>query len=248
MGGPSAAERVHDTRWRAAKTLLDRATESMEGVRAGPPGSSRDVLPVVESLRPLLPGGGLRRGTVVELAPVPALLFAVLAEASARGHWCALAGLPEVGLVAAAEAGLDLDRLALVPRPGAELAEVAGALLDGIDLVAVAGTERLPPAARRRLAARARQRGAVLCALGRWPGAELEIGVHGSDWQGLAGAGAGRLRCRRVRLRAGGRGSAHRGRSAEVLLPGPSGAVEPVPAELLRTARPVDPMPVGEAG
>ena len=44
--------------------------------------------------------------------------------------------------MAAAEAGVALERLALVPYPGADLMAVAAALLDGLDLVAVAVPER----------------------------------------------------------------------------------------------------------
>jgi hypothetical protein len=156
------------------------------------------------------------------------LLLALLSEASAQGHWCALVGMPELGLVAAREAGLVLSRVALVPRPGADLVAVTAALLDGVDLVAVAGVERLSAGDRQRLAARTRHQGAVLLPVGRWPGADLEVGGDAGRWQGLSGGGSGRLRCRRVLVRVGGRGSVYRGRTASVLLPGPTGAVSGV--------------------
>src|SRR5690606_9088240 len=160
-------------------------------------------LPVAPPLARLLPGGGLRRGSTVAVPSGPAatsLLFALLAEASAEGAWAAVVGRPELGLVAAAEAGVRLGRLALVPDPGADLVAVTVALLDGVDVVAVAGAERagVRAADRQRLAARARQRGAVLVALGSWPGADLELGCTDAGWRGL-GAGSGRLRTRRVR-------------------------------------------------
>lgn len=185
--------------------------------------SRRGPLPVAGPLRPLLPGGVLRRGGTVAVDHSAALVLALLAEASADGAWCALVGLPEIGLVAAEEAGLELSRLALVADPGLELVGVTAALLDGLDLVVVAGGERIPAGARQRLAARARQAGSVLLPVGSWPGADVRLAVEGGRWLGLAGAGAGRLRCRRVRLRGGGRGAAHRERSVEVLLPGPDG-------------------------
>jgi hypothetical protein len=153
------------------------------------------------------------------------LLLALVAEASAGGAWCALVGLPAVGLVAAEEAGLALDRVALVPRPGADVVAITSALLDGLDLVAVAGVDRLRADDRRRLAARARHRGAVLLPVGRWPGADLEVDAVAGRWHGLVGGGAGRLRCRQARVRVGGRGAAHRRRAVSVLLPGPGGAV-----------------------
>ena len=155
------------------------------------------MLPVAEPLARLLPAGGLRRGSTVALPPAPAatsLLLALLAEASAGGAWAAVVGRPGLGLVAAAEAGVRLERLALVPEPGPDLMAVTVALLDGMDVVAVAGAERagVRAAERQRLAARARQRGAVLVALGPWPGADLELSCADARWQGL-GAGTGRL-------------------------------------------------------
>ena len=132
--------------------------------------------------------------------------------------------------MAAAEAGVALERLALVPYPGADLVAVTAALLDGLDVVAVAGRrsgQRLRAADRQRLAARARQRGAVLLSLGPWPGADLELGCEqgrvAGGRGGAGGGGVGRLRTRRVRVRLRGRGVAPAGRSARLLLPGPAG-------------------------
>lgn len=209
-----------------ARALLERS--SLVGGPAparSAPGADERILPLAAPLRALLPGGGLRRGSTVELGRSTALVFAVLAEASAAGSWCALVGLPEVGLVAAAEAGLELSRLALVPRPGPDLVSVAAALLDGVDLVVLAGGQGLPAGARQRLAARARHRGSVLLPVGPWPGADVRLGVEYGRWHGLVGGGAGRLRLREVRLRGDGRGAAGRGRSVTALLPGPEGAV-----------------------
>lgn len=213
-------------RARALLGGVDRAREQVAERSA--PVAGEQLLPVAAPLRSLLPGGGLRRGGTVELGRSTALMLALLAEASAEGAWCALVGLPEVGLVAAAEAGLALERLALVPDPGPDLVAVAAALLDGLDLVVVAGGQRLPAGARQRLAARARKSGSVLLPVGPWPGADVRLGVQESRWQGLGGAGAGRLRCRQVRVRGTGRGAAHQMRSASMLLPGPDGRSHPV--------------------
>lgn len=149
------------------------------------------AFPVVAPLASLLPSGGLRRGSTVAVAAGPgatSLLFALLAQVSNEGTWTAVVGRPDLGLVAAAEAGVVLRRLALVPHPGAELVAVTMALLDGIDVVAVAGAGRIRAAERRRLEARARQRGAVLVALGGWGGAEVELSCVGARWGGIEGA------------------------------------------------------------
>jgi hypothetical protein len=233
----AAGHRAEPTgRLELARGLLRRMEDRSEAVRPAPMSESEPdgrVLPVVEPLARLLPAGGLRRGSTVALPAAPAatsLLLALLAEASAGGAWSAVVGRPGLGLVAAVEAGVRLERLALVPEPGPDLMAVTVALLDGMDVVAVAGAERagVRAAERQRLAARARQRGAVLVALGAWPGADLELSCADVGWQGL-GTGAGRLRARQVRVRLRGRGVAPGGRSAALLLPAPGGAVGAAP-------------------
>jgi hypothetical protein len=223
---------------RASRLELARGVlRGLEGHPSPPaPAAGGDgaVLPVAEPLSGLLPAGGLRRGATVAVTGGPgatSLLLALLAGPSAHGAWLGVVGRPQLGLVAVAEAGIRLDRLALVPHPGADLLAVTSALLDGLDLVAVSGAAGagVRAADRQRLAARARQRGAVLVALGPWPGADVELACAGPGWLGLRSDldGGGRLRARRLEVRARGRGIAPRGRSARVLLPGPDGAVAP---------------------
>jgi hypothetical protein len=160
-----------------------------------------------------------------------ALLLAMLAAATAQGAWAAVIGAEDLGVLAAAEAGVVVQRLALIPRPGPDPASVAAALLDGVALVALASTDRISPGARRSLAARARQRGSVLLPLGRWPGADIELDCRAKAWHG-AEAGHGRLRSREVVVRAVGRGAAARPRTARLLLPGPGGPAEEVLSDL----------------
>ncbi len=210
------------------------------GERCDIPGG-RQPFPVVEPLAPLLPGGGLRRGSVVAVHGSMALLLALLAATTAQGAWVAVVGVGDLGLLAAAEAGVVVQRLALVPRPGSDPAPVAAALLDGVGLVALAGVERISPGARRSLAARARHRGSVLLPLGRWPGAEVELDCRAEAWHG-AEAGYGRLRSREVVVRAVGRGAAARPRTARLLLPGPGGPVTEALADLTPPMRAMGPM------
>jgi hypothetical protein len=234
-GRPDAASRLE-----LARGLLRRAEGRAQSVQPldviGPaaPGTDGRVLPVAAPLARLLPAGGLRRGSALALPPGPAAtsrLLALLAECSADGAWVGVVGKPELGLVAAAEAGIRLERLALVPQPGSDLLAVTIALLDGMDVVVVApGDRALPAGERRKLEARARQRGAVLVALGQWAGADVELSCADSRWHGL-GAGAGRLREREVRVRLRGRGVAPGGRWARVLLPATGAVVAPAAAE-----------------
>jgi len=225
-----AVSSVHERRLELARSLLRGMENRAASVRpvAAPEADGR-VLPVAAPLARLLPAGGLRRGSTVSVSGGPgstSLLLALLAEASAGGAWTGVVGRPELGLVAAAEAGIRLDRLALVPHPGADLLAVTSALLDGLDVVAVAGAARagVRAADRQRLAARARQRGAVLLALGPWPGADVELGCADVQWRGI-GAGSGRLCERRARVQLRGRGVAPGGRRAHLLLPAPGGVV-----------------------
>lgn len=227
--GGAAAERLE-----RARGLLRRTEERARPAPSRVEDLGAELLPVVEPLAGLFPGGGLRRGTTVAVPPGPgatSLLLALLAEASGAGAWVGIVGRPELGLVAAAEAGMALERTALVPRPEADLVAVCAALLDGLDVVAVAGAQRagVRAADRQRLAARARQRGAVLVPLGPWPGADMELTCTDLRWEGL-GPGAGRLRARRAGVRLRGRGVPPAGRVAELLLPASGGGVKPAPA------------------
>ena len=185
-----------------------------------------EPVPVLPPLLPLFPAHGLRRGSLIAIQGSASLLIALLAGASQAGAWCAVVGLPTLGLLAVSQAGVALDRLALVPRPGAEWVSVVAALVDGFDVVAVAPPSRVPDGAAHRLAARARQRGAVLVSYGpvSWPGADLRLSADAGTWHGL-GAGHGHLRARRMRVRGEGRGSAARGRHAQLWLPAEGGGV-----------------------
>jgi hypothetical protein len=149
------------------------------------------------------------------------MLLALLSAASAGGSWCAVVGLPGLGVAAAAESGISLERLALVPYPGPEWPAVVAALLDGFDLVVTAPPGRVGADVAGRLSARARQRGSVLLAVGAWTGAELVLAPVDSAWEGL-GQGRGRLRQRELTVVAHGRGAATRPRYAQLSLPAPA--------------------------
>lgn len=201
---------------------VDARVGVASGLSAAPTDPAR-VLPVHAELADLFPWGGLRRGTTVTVRGSTALLLALLAEATAGGSWAAVVGLPDLGILAAAEQGVVVDRLALVPRPGGQASAVIAALLDGVDLVALA-PGNLGQAQARRLSARARHRGAVLLPFGQWPGADLELSCERTRWSGL-GAGHGHLRQREVVVCTRGRGAAARPARATLLLPGPGGSL-----------------------
>src|SRR5215211_1230971 len=171
------------------------------------------LLPVVPALAPLLPNQGLRRGSTVAVDRSAALALALVAGASAAGFWVAAVGLPDLGILAAAETGVALERLALVPSPGPRAwPTVVAALLDAIDVVLVRsppGRPGPPPGGQGPRA-------------GRGPGPPRPLA-------GAARPAPGRHRQRLARPRPGprhppgppGRGGRHRPRLRQPRAPGP---------------------------
>jgi len=136
------------------------------------------TMPVLDPLVALLPDGGLTRGSLLQVCGVGAtsLALSLMAAGSQDGSWAAVIGLPELGLVAAAEHGLVLDRLALIDAPPTRRgAELVAAVLDGVDLVLLDARMALSGVESRRIAARLRERGSVLimvepvCSMGPRP-------------------------------------------------------------------------------
>lgn len=201
-------------------------------------GGADRILPVAPELRPLFPG--LRRGSTVSVASgFTSLVPALLTAASAGGAWVAVVGMPGLGASAAAQVGVALERLALVPYPGPEWPAVVAALLDGLDVVVVAPPGPVTDRVASRLAARARQRDSVLVSYGLWTGADRIFAAEAPAWSGL-GAGHGRLRYRELTITARGRGAATRPRRVRVRLPDPAGRLAPAPAPARPTLTVID--------
>ncbi len=188
-------------------------------------------LQVAAPLAPLLPGGGLRRGATVAVsaagpaAGATSLVLALLSAPSAAGSWCAVVGVPDLGVAAAAQMGVRLERLALVARPGEQWPAVSAALLDSVDALFLRPPPHPRPADARRLVSRARERGAVLIVAGGgdWPGrVDVRLAVTAATPAGL-GQGHGHLRERRVEVVAGGRGSEAGSRRVVLWLPDANG-------------------------
>lgn len=184
------------------------------------------LLPVLPPLAELLPHGGLRRGTVVAVSGSLRLALALAAGTTQAGCWAAVVGVPELGVVAAAETGVALQRIALVPSPGRQWAQVVATLLGGVDLVVARPPAACGQSVRHQLATRARERGSVLLVLGAWPHPDLLVHVSSGPWTG-AEAGAGRLLERPARVVTTGRGAASRPHEARLWLPFRDGTVQP---------------------
>jgi hypothetical protein len=149
---------------------------------------------------------GVQRGSVVTVggptgAGVSRTAFELAASVTVAGEWVAFVegGDTTLGLAAAAEMGVELERCAVVRDvPDGRWPVVVGALLDGMTMVVAAVPPRLAAGDARRLLARARERRSVLVALesvpharaGTWPAeAALRVYVHGTRWEGLDAGG-----------------------------------------------------------
>ncbi|WP_199702349.1 hypothetical protein [Jiangella rhizosphaerae] len=191
-----------------------------------------ELVAVLPALRTLL--GGLRRGQVVAVDGAGVLPLALLAGATAAGAWSAVVGLPEFGVLAASDMGADLGRVVVVDDPGDQWAEVVAVLLTSVEVVLVRPPGQVTGQLARRLVALARRHGTALVSVGDWEGAQTRLRVASSLWVGPE-HGGGRLRGRRVKVEAYGRGAGARPRSAWLWLPGPDGTVSGADLEALES-------------
>jgi hypothetical protein len=209
-------------------------------------------LPVDEAFATLLPDPGLIRGRIVGCTGTAAtsLALALAARATMTGSWLAVVGMVPIGIEAARELGVAIDRLVSVDAHGCtpdEWADRVAATADGFELI-MTGPPTGPPAradrAIRKVRQRIQARGVVLLTVGgTGVGADvvletletLEIMARG--WEGL-GRGHGHLRRRRVVVRSGGR-RVPRQVERELWLPGVTGRpelIEPATADATGTA------------
>lgn len=215
----------------------DDRSEVIRGLQARIRGMQRNrldtrAIPTHPALGDLLPGGALAAGGRYQVAGSTTLALALLQGPSSAGAWCAVVGLPDLGVEAAAALGLDLERLVLVPHPGEQWMAVVSALVDVVSVVLVRppvrdGRTRVPEAAAGRLAARLRQREAVLVAVGEWPQADAALAVGDSAWAGL-GTGFGHLAARQVTVASTAAAWGGRPKSRRLWLPDAEGRVSPV--------------------
>ena len=185
------------------------AVSGKVGVTRSAGGSVRDALPASESLLPvpgslagLLPAG-LPRGAVAVLSGARSVPVGMAAAVTAAGGHVAVVGVPDFGLLAAAEMGADLSRLAVIPNPGTDPVEVAAVLMDGMDLVVLGLGGRCVPMTRARaVVARARQRGCTLVVTqGDWQGASMRMDARVRGYRVTGGPGFGRIGAVEVSVR-----------------------------------------------
>jgi hypothetical protein len=174
--------------------------------------AGEDLVPLLLPLQQALGVDGLRRGNTVliggeEGSGTTSLALALIAKATTDGMWCSIVGPPDLGMVAAVELGVDLERLVVVASPRTRAATAIGALVEGCDVVLL----RLPLAMSRtemlRLGARARQRRVLVVLLSdprsravAWPEApDITVQIRSSVFSGIE-SGSGRIAGRRVEI------------------------------------------------
>ncbi len=228
-----------------AASLASQVPIDLAGLieRTAPVGLAHErLIEVSEELESLLPLGGLRRGSTVAVGGPAAmsLTLALCAKASHDGAWVGMVGLDSLGLRAADEYGLALDRLFLVAAPpDRQWAEIVAIVAEGAELVVARPPKRFMPGDVRRVQARVASRGAVLvfvddrrlsndaeADLGAGWSPEVRLVTHPLAWEGV-GEGHGRLVGRRVVVSVSGRRNT-RPHRVELLLPGPQGTAATV--------------------
>ncbi|MGP9744721.1 hypothetical protein [Brachybacterium sp. AOP29-B2-41] len=249
-----AAERSA-ARWggRIDRTALQSSAPSVSdpgaGPVAGPGAESADDglgarLPVPGPLATLFPRGSLRAGSSVAIqgAATTSLLLSLAVAAAGEDSWCAIAGMSDLGLRSALDAGLDPCRLALAPADGDQRPQVLSALADGVGVLVLGPDLDPAPGLWRSLLNRARTADTLVLAATPPGRADLTLRAVTQGWAGL-GTGSGRLRRRRLEITADGRGIAGH-RTTEVLLPQVRGMIADAPQvrevrEPMRLLRPV---------
>lgn len=178
------------------------------------------ALPTNPAIADLLPGGALAAGSAYSVAQSTTLALSLLQGPSAAGAWCAVIGMPDLGVEAAAGLGIDLERLVLVPYPGEQWMSVVSALIDVVSVVMVRppAPARIGDAVAGKLGSRLRQREAVLISVGDWPRAEARLSITASDWTGI-GSGFGHLTGRQVTVGSVASAWAGRAKSRRLWLP-----------------------------
>lgn len=218
----------------AASGRLAQARAALAAASAAPVVMAHDrLLPVLDPLAGILPRGGLVRGQVALCRGEAAwsLALALAAGSTRAGSWMMVVGLPSLGLQAAAEMGVALERTVVVTTPPSDQwAMVLAAALDGADVVLAPADASLPAAEARRVHARLRTRGGALVLIDSGEASvfapDLVMSTSVVEWDGL-GQGDGRLSRRRIAIDVGGRRArSHRHEDGGLLyLPDADGSV-----------------------
>ena len=166
------------------------------------------TLPVADAFSELV--GGLVRGRTLACqgSAATSTALALVAPAMGAGAWMAVIDVPAIGLDAARELGVPLERVVAVAS-GADPArwpDVVAAAADGFDILLVRVPADVSVVSMRKLGTRLRQRDVVTVVLGDpgLMGCDGILHTEAPTWTGL-GDGHGHLRTRDVAVLASGR-------------------------------------------
>ena len=198
--------RVHDRLTHALTTgLLRPATQG-----------ETESLPVAEHLCALFDGRGLVRGRIVWCGGDAAMSLGlqVVARATQEGSWLAVIGLDDLGLQAAFEHGVALDRTVVVgpTRTPREWISAVGAAVEGFALVLLGVPRGVTAGDAQRLAMRIQARRAVAVCVDPSRTSKVasvfspDVVVHTAttEWHGIE-HGAGHVRSRDLEVEVSGR-------------------------------------------
>lgn len=176
----------------APQAEVERLRGHLQRIQTEP---TRQPVATPEVVRPLVQ---VRTGGAYRVDD-QSLAIALLSATSAEGSWVGVVGIDDLGLEAAVEAGLDLDRAVMVPDPGASWLEAVTALVDVLPVVLLRPPSRVDQRLAAKVTARLRKRAATLFVQGDWPGVEARLWLEQTSWSGLGG-GYGRLRERSAQV------------------------------------------------
>lgn len=146
-----------------------------------------DAYPVPEYLAPVFPHG-MARGAPVEVSGSCALPLLLAGAASQQGAWVAFVGAANIGWAMADHSGLDRSRVAYIPDVPAQGAQVAGAAVDGFDVVVLGAGVNLDRREKRVLDRRARTKNTLLIC-SNWESATMKVSCQ---LDGIGGISRGR--------------------------------------------------------
>lgn len=186
-------------------------------------GVTLETLSVVEDLRDVVPDGGLVRGRIVSCAGDAAMSLALhlVSQATQEGSWLAAVGVDDLGLVAAHEHRVALERLVMV-SPGSAVSDwvsAVGIAVEGFGIVLLRVPQGLSTRDAKRLTTRIQSRRVVAVCVEPSRRAGIDRGfvpdvvLHTTTtaWHGLD-AGAGHVRFRELSVEVSGRRVARPGR------------------------------------
>jgi hypothetical protein len=142
------------------------------------------VFPVHEALTSIFPQGGFSRDLSTLWTLLHRCLWSLLAEPTQKGTWCAVVGMPDLGVAAAEEFGVNVDRLVLVPSPGSQWMAVLGALIDVVGVCALGAFPAPSERALSTLYGRLRERESTVLVRSSWPRVDAALAVE-HRWDGV---------------------------------------------------------------